>query len=39
MPYRTSTAGIEPTITEIQSDRKRQNGPIPFLLPADEVIE
>jgi len=32
-------AGVDPTITQVDYDRKRWNGPIPFLLRANEVIE
>ena len=39
MPCHTSTAGVEPTITQVEHHCKRRNGIIPFLLRADELIE
>jgi hypothetical protein len=39
MPCHTSTAGVEPTITQVEHPRKRRNGIIPFVLRADEGIE
>jgi hypothetical protein len=39
MPCHISTAGVEPTITQVEHLCKRRNGIIPFLLRADEMIE
>jgi hypothetical protein len=38
-PCHTSTAGVEPTITQVEHHRKRRSEIIPFVLRAGEVIE
>src|SRR5262249_44870858 len=39
MTCHTSTAGVEPTITQVEYHRKRRNGTVPFLPRANEAIE